>query len=48
MRRLSAPHKTPIKLENHFWAAIDRLAEKAGHLWEQWALQQSTQGVTHG
>jgi predicted DNA-binding ribbon-helix-helix protein len=69
VRHLRAPHRTTIKLEKQFWVAIDRLAEKAGHPWEQWALsmladkpagagaaswlrvqalQQSTQGATHG
>jgi len=35
---LRAPHRTTLKLENTFWAAIDRLAEKAGQSWQQWAL----------
>jgi predicted DNA-binding ribbon-helix-helix protein len=38
VRHIRAPHRTTIKLENTFWAAIDHLAEKAGHPWQQWAL----------
>ena len=38
LRHIAAPHRTTVKLENEFWLAIDRLAEKTGRTWSEWAI----------
>jgi hypothetical protein len=35
LRHIAAPHRTTVKLENEFWLAIDRLAEKTGRTWSE-------------
>ena len=36
VRHIRTAKKTTIKLENHFWQAIEGLATKNGQTWKQW------------
>ena len=40
LRHIAAPHRTTIKLEKQFWAAIDLLAEKTGRTWSEWVATE--------
>lgn len=40
LRHIAAPHRTTVKLENEFWLAIDRLAEKTGRTWSEWVATE--------
>lgn len=42
LRHIAAPHRTTVKLENEFWQAIDRLAEKTGRNWSEWVATELT------
>lgn len=42
LRHIAAPHRTMVKLENEFWRAIDRLAEKTGRNWSEWVATELT------
>jgi len=39
---VSAPHRTTIKLESEFWAAIDLLAAKTDRTWREWVATELT------
>jgi len=40
LRHIAAPHRTTIRLECEFWAAIDMLAEKTGRSWSDWVATE--------
>jgi len=40
LRHFAAPHRTTIRLESEFWAAIDMLAEKTGRSWSDWVATE--------
>ena len=40
IRHIAAPHRTTVRLERVFWLAIDRLAEKTGRTWSEWAVTE--------
>jgi len=40
LRHIAAPHRTTIRLECEFWAAIDMLAEKTGRSWSEWVATE--------
>ena len=42
LRHIAAPHRTTVKLEKQFWAAIDLLAEKTGRTWSEWVATELT------
>lgn len=42
LRHISVPHRTTVRLEREFWAAIDMLAVKAGRNWSDWVATELT------